>query len=194
MGRARVHKGRRRSRILIYPFRIRRTHSGSICQIARWPFVSLLGPCCQDKCDSKGCLIVGRRSSPTNNSSLTSSPVFQWLLVVSIAVLYNIIFVIGRAVFWEINNHAKGLWWTLDYLCDFIYMIDTLVHCHEGEWKEFLGNSLDSLHSAGHGHPGKVPWTLDEVVTVSVAWYIDNVFIGYCFCLSCGGELDISSI
>lgn len=57
----------------------------------------------------------------------------QWLLVVSIAVLYNIIFVIGRAVFWEINNHAKGLWWALDYLCDFIYMIDTLVHCHEGE-------------------------------------------------------------
>lgn len=53
--------------------------------------------------------------------------------MVSIAVLYNIIFVIGRAVFWEINNHAKGLWWTLDYLCDFIYMIDTLVHCHEGE-------------------------------------------------------------
>ena len=36
-------------------------------------------------------------------------------------------------MFWEINNHAKGLWWTLDYLCDFIYMIDTLVHCHEGE-------------------------------------------------------------
>lgn len=57
---------------------------------------------------------------------------YRWLLVVSIAVLYNIIFVIGRAVFWEINNHAKGLWWTLDYLCDFIYMIDTLVHCHEG--------------------------------------------------------------
>lgn len=57
----------------------------------------------------------------------------QWLAVVSIAVLYNIIFVVGRAVFWEINRNAPALWWTLDYLCDFIYLIDTLVHCHEGE-------------------------------------------------------------
>jgi hypothetical protein len=58
---------------------------------------------------------------------------FQWLCVVSLAVLYNIVFVIGRAVFWEINRQAPELWWTLDYLCDLIYMADTLVHLHEGE-------------------------------------------------------------
>lgn len=52
--------------------------------------------------------------------------------MVSLAVLYNVIFVVGRAVFWEINNNLPPLWWTLDYLCDFIYIIDALVHCHEG--------------------------------------------------------------
>lgn len=59
---------------------------------------------------------------------------FKWLAVVSIAVLYNIIFVVGRAIFWEINRNASYLWYFLDYLCDFIYLVDTLVHAHEGEF------------------------------------------------------------
>ncbi|KAJ6644612.1 Cyclic nucleotide-gated cation channel subunit A [Pseudolycoriella hygida] len=63
---------------------------------------------------------------------------YRWLAVVSLAVLYNIIFVVGRAVFWEINRNAPVLWWTLDYLCDFIYLIDTLVHCHEGYLEQGL--------------------------------------------------------
>ncbi|XP_017835929.1 cyclic nucleotide-gated cation channel subunit A [Drosophila busckii] len=57
---------------------------------------------------------------------------YRWLAVVSLAVLYNIIFVMGRSVFWEINKSAPGFWYTLDYLCDFIYLLDTLVHMHEG--------------------------------------------------------------
>jgi hypothetical protein len=66
----------------------------------------------------------------------------QWLAVVSLAVLYNLIFVIGRAVFWEINQRAPALWWTLDYSCDFIYLMDTLIHCHEGKWKFLLDNKV----------------------------------------------------
>lgn len=54
-------------------------------------------------------------------------------MVVSLAVLYNVIFVLGRAVFWELNNAIPPLWWTLDYVCDGIYLIDTLVHAHEGK-------------------------------------------------------------
>lgn len=54
-------------------------------------------------------------------------------MVVSLAVLYNVIFVLGRAVFWELNNSVPALWWTLDYLCDIIYILDTAIHAHEGE-------------------------------------------------------------
>lgn len=61
----------------------------------------------------------------------------------SLAVLYNVIFVVGRAVFWEINNNVPPLWWTLDYLCDFIYLIDALVHCHEGMYGRAAIYSLD---------------------------------------------------
>jgi hypothetical protein len=56
-------------------------------------------------------------------------------MVVSVAVLYNFVFVIGRAVFWELNNAAPALWWTLDYSCDIIYLLDTLIHAHEGKKK-----------------------------------------------------------
>ncbi|CAD7076772.1 unnamed protein product [Hermetia illucens] len=63
---------------------------------------------------------------------------YRWLAIVSLAVLYNIIFVVGRAVFWEINRKATPLWWFLDYLCDFIYLVDTLVHMHEGYLEQGL--------------------------------------------------------
>ncbi|XP_055698545.1 cyclic nucleotide-gated cation channel subunit A isoform X1 [Phlebotomus papatasi] len=63
---------------------------------------------------------------------------YRWLAVVSVAVLYNVIFVIGRAVFWELNKKSPALWWILDYTCDFIYIIDTLVHCHEGYLEQGL--------------------------------------------------------
>lgn len=43
-------------------------------------------------------------------------------------------FVIGRAVFWDINKTVPELWFTIDYLADLIYICDTIVHCHEGKF------------------------------------------------------------
>ncbi|XP_025829628.1 cyclic nucleotide-gated cation channel subunit A [Agrilus planipennis] len=62
----------------------------------------------------------------------------QWLMVVSLAVLYNVIFVIGRAVFWELNNAVPLLWWILDYICDSIYFLDILIRAHEGYLEQGL--------------------------------------------------------
>lgn len=62
-------------------------------------------------------------------------------MVVSLAVLYNVIFVLGRAVFWELNN-ATRVWLIIDYLCDFIYILDTLVHAHEGKLIYFSPKQL----------------------------------------------------
>ncbi|KAI8431039.1 hypothetical protein MSG28_001110 [Choristoneura fumiferana] len=49
------------------------------------------------------------------------------LLLVSLAILYNVVFVIGRAVFWELDDITRT-WFVLDYLCDAIFIIDTVVH------------------------------------------------------------------
>ncbi|KAL5285810.1 CNGA2.2 family protein [Megaselia abdita] len=86
-----------------------------------------------EKLDKKEGEEEGSNSLCTRLSVDTSLPShYRWLAVVSLAVLYNIIFVVGRAVFWEINRRAAPVWYLLDYLCDFIYLIDTLVHMHEG--------------------------------------------------------------
>ncbi|XP_075230292.1 cyclic nucleotide-gated cation channel subunit A-like [Lycorma delicatula] len=57
---------------------------------------------------------------------------YRWLAVVTGAVLYNLVFVIGRAVFWELNNAVPILWFLFDYTCDSIYILDTIIHAHEG--------------------------------------------------------------
>ncbi|XP_044732623.1 cyclic nucleotide-gated cation channel subunit A-like [Chrysoperla carnea] len=68
----------------------------------------------------------------------TRSFYYRWLMVVSLAVLYNIIFVFGRAVFWELNNLCPILWCTLDYFSDTIYVVDTIFHAHEGYLEDGL--------------------------------------------------------
>ncbi|XP_049886204.1 cyclic nucleotide-gated cation channel subunit A-like isoform X2 [Pectinophora gossypiella] len=62
---------------------------------------------------------------------------YHWLAVVSLAILYNVVFVIGRAVFWELDN-LTIIWFILDYLCDAIYLIDTVIHVHEGYLEQGL--------------------------------------------------------
>ncbi|KAL9921115.1 cyclic nucleotide-gated ion channel subunit A isoform 3-T6 [Glossina fuscipes fuscipes] len=84
---------------------------------------------------------------------------YRWLAVVSLAVLYNIIFVVGRAVFWEINNKAAILWYFLDYWCDFIYLIDILVHMHEGYLEQ--GLLVRDAHKLRRHYFSTKGWCLD---------------------------------
>lgn len=57
---------------------------------------------------------------------------YRWLLVISFAVCYNIIFIIGRGVFWGLHNLCPMIWYTLDYICDLIYLLDMLAHSRTG--------------------------------------------------------------
>ncbi|KAJ2954215.1 hypothetical protein O0L34_g2455 [Tuta absoluta] len=62
---------------------------------------------------------------------------YHWLAVVSLAILYNVVFVFGRAVFWELDK-ITNTWFILDYICDAIYLTDTVVHVHEGYLEQGL--------------------------------------------------------
>ena len=55
----------------------------------------------------------------------------QWLLVMTLAVLYNLILIVGRTVFWELQTVAGGVWFALDYLCDGLYITDMIIKAHE---------------------------------------------------------------
>ena len=46
------------------------------------------------------------------------------LQVITIAVLYNVFFVIARSVFWDMTNN---LWMIFDYIADVIYLMDLFV-------------------------------------------------------------------
>ncbi|XP_067132520.1 cyclic nucleotide-gated channel alpha-3-like [Centruroides vittatus] len=57
---------------------------------------------------------------------------YQWLSIISVAVLYNVIMIIGRSVFWELQNISPVTWYCLDYLCDSIYIFDMGLHARTG--------------------------------------------------------------
>lgn len=101
-----------------------------------------------------------------------SEAFYWWLMVVNFAVLYNLIFVIGRSCFWEMENimpvgwlgmghehqvSIKSIVWlhniffnernletdpfccsVLDYICDFLYLVDIFVRVHEGYLEQGL--------------------------------------------------------
>src|SRR6218665_1489896 len=52
---------------------------------------------------------------------------YRWLAVVSLAVLYNLVMIIARAVYWKLQENYAALWMALDYTADFIYVIDMAV-------------------------------------------------------------------
>ncbi|BET02716.1 Hypothetical protein NTJ_15534 [Nesidiocoris tenuis] len=84
-----------------------------------------------------------------------------WLILVSVAVLYNLVVVIGRAVFWELNNLNPSIWYCLDYTCDFIYLVDTFIHAHEGYLEQ--GIMVRDLRKLRRNYIESKKWVTDLV-------------------------------
>nr|AOG14382.1 cyclic nucleotide gated non-selective ion channel alpha 2 [Cancer borealis] len=63
---------------------------------------------------------------------------YKWLFVMTAALLYNWVMIIGRAVFWELHNLSPVLWLSLDYICDGVYLVDMVVRAHEGYLEQGL--------------------------------------------------------
>ncbi|XP_071516535.1 cyclic nucleotide-gated cation channel subunit A [Panulirus ornatus] len=63
---------------------------------------------------------------------------YKWLFVMTAALLYNWVMIIGRAVFWELHNLSPALWLCLDYICDGVYVVDMVIRAHEGYLEQGL--------------------------------------------------------
>ena len=50
----------------------------------------------------------------------------------SCSVIYNAITIIGRAVFWQMQNDYLAIWTALDYIADCIYFIDMYISSRTG--------------------------------------------------------------
>ncbi|CAG0887132.1 unnamed protein product [Darwinula stevensoni] len=57
---------------------------------------------------------------------------YAWLVVISTAAVYNWIFIVGRSVFWELGNLSPAVWFSLDYISDFVYLFDMYIRSKEG--------------------------------------------------------------
>ncbi|XP_030370043.1 uncharacterized protein LOC115620772 [Scaptodrosophila lebanonensis] len=57
---------------------------------------------------------------------------YYWSMVVSMAFLYNFWVIIYRFAFQEINRRTIAIWFCLDYLSDFLYLIDIFFHFRTG--------------------------------------------------------------
>lgn len=68
---------------------------------------------------------------------------YFWLFIVSLAVLYNTLFIIGRSVFWELQNASPPLWCALDYICDSIYVLDMVLRARTGKHIDLWTVPLD---------------------------------------------------
>ncbi|XP_011502896.1 PREDICTED: cyclic nucleotide-gated channel rod photoreceptor subunit alpha-like [Ceratosolen solmsi marchali] len=57
---------------------------------------------------------------------------YYWSMVVSLAFLYNFWVIIYRFAFQEINVETRLVWFCLDYLSDFLYLVDIAFHFRTG--------------------------------------------------------------
>ncbi|CAH3126003.1 unnamed protein product [Pocillopora meandrina] len=57
---------------------------------------------------------------------------YCWLIIVTISVLYNWIFIIARTAFLDLQINTLSLWLTLDYLSDIIYIVDMVIQFKTG--------------------------------------------------------------
>ncbi|XP_074660482.1 cyclic nucleotide-gated channel alpha-3-like [Tubulanus polymorphus] len=57
---------------------------------------------------------------------------YYWLAFVSFACVYNILMIIVRAVFIDLQVQYHGLWYSMDFLCDAVYLFDMIVRFRTG--------------------------------------------------------------
>nr|CAB3232020.1 cyclic nucleotide-gated channel rod photoreceptor subunit alpha-like [Phallusia mammillata] len=57
---------------------------------------------------------------------------FWWLLIITIAVFYNLIFVVARSCFTDLQVKNAIMWLPFDYLCDIVYLLDMIVRQKTG--------------------------------------------------------------
>ena len=62
----------------------------------------------------------------------SSTAYYRWLAVISAAVLYNLLVIIARSVFWQLRDRGVIVWFVLDYTCDVVYLIDMFVQLRTG--------------------------------------------------------------
>lgn len=57
---------------------------------------------------------------------------YIWLCIIAVPIFYNLLLVVARCVFAELQTDHSFAWLVADYISDFMYLCDTLVHFRTG--------------------------------------------------------------
>ncbi|XP_048411159.1 cyclic nucleotide-gated channel rod photoreceptor subunit alpha isoform X2 [Stegostoma tigrinum] len=63
---------------------------------------------------------------------------YNWLLIITMPVMYNWTMIIARACFEELQSDYLSTWFILDYVCDVIYIIDMYLRTKTGYLEQGL--------------------------------------------------------
>ena len=53
-------------------------------------------------------------------------------MIISVAVIYNLIVVVARSVFWKLHDDYVGYWIVTDFVADVVYLMDIFVNLRTG--------------------------------------------------------------
>ncbi|KAL7838877.1 hypothetical protein AOLI_G00272810 [Acnodon oligacanthus] len=67
---------------------------------------------------------------------------YYWLFFIALAVLYNWVLLVARACFDDLQTQNYILWLVLDYICDLIYILDSIVRLRTGALKVIIRYKL----------------------------------------------------
>lgn len=85
------------------------------------------------------CCGLSRRFRPEWVIDPSSNAYYRWLAILSIAIVYNTVIVVPRAVFDELQEGDYVIaWFVLDYISDAMYVADMIIHVITGTFKRSL--------------------------------------------------------
>ncbi|OXA51806.1 Cyclic nucleotide-gated cation channel subunit A [Folsomia candida] len=84
---------------------------------------------------------------------------YGWIAITSIAILYNMIFILGRATFWQLQNAIPTIWLYLDGITDIIYYLDSVIHAHEAYLED--GLMVKEIRKLHHNYFHSRNFTMD---------------------------------
>jgi hypothetical protein len=90
------------------------------------------------------------------------------------AVMYNIVFIIVRAVFWELQEKNTVLWCVFDYMCDALYIVDMVIGTRTGMWSGYL---CDTLYISRTCMVRVHVYIVDMVIGTRTGYMCDTLYI-----------------
>ena len=85
----------------------------------------------------------------------SSNAYYRWLAILSIAIVYNTVIVVPRAVFDELQEGDYVIaWFVLDYISDAMYVADMIIHVITGR------SEMMRLHTLTRSTTPRSKWTL----------------------------------